>query len=100
MHLTPRQNVLLHGVQSIAVGVAIVVLYVAHRIPADTATGVLAGLGGIWSAVGGALKLSGGAIAATPPAPVASAASAPPAAVVPPAPVSGPTLGPEHGAPA
>lgn len=120
MKLTPAQNALLHAAQStVAAGVTIA-LYVLHRIPLDVACSVLGTLGGAWSAVGVAVKVSGGAIAATPPGEAAPVAVAAPPAVTPTAPlagivpgaavigtpepgaapgVSGPVLGPEHGAP-
>jgi hypothetical protein len=88
------------ALKSLAIGAGVVVLLVLHRIPVDTATGILAGLGGIWSGVAGTLKVGAQATAAQPapggstatPAPVAPAPSTPP-------PPEGSNLGPEHGAP-
>ncbi|MGH3571178.1 MAG: hypothetical protein ACRDUW_05015 [Pseudonocardiaceae bacterium] len=120
--LTAKQNALVNFLHSVVVVGGAVYLYVKHRIPSDVLSAVVGTYCGAWSAVGGALKLSGGGIAATPPAPVTPVPSAPPTAVTPlpaaptpndtmaatgPAPTGlaapsafGAGLGPEHGRPA
>jgi hypothetical protein len=52
-------NRILHGAQSTAIVVGAIVLAVTHRIPWDSAAAIVAGLGGAWSGVAGAVLTLG-----------------------------------------